>query len=153
MFRRAPGDGEPARPLCPLRDPTRRRVTETGAAIEQIAELKANAFRPKTVGADKGYHNADFIQSTRRLGAVPHPALKQNQEALRVRLTATHAVSQLIRKRIEELIGWCKTTGNFRKSRYRGVVRTHAQGQYVAIACNLVLIAKLSLGAPGMARA
>jgi transposase len=128
-------------------------VTETEAALTQIAELKANGFRPKTVGADKGYHNADFIQGTRRLGAVPHPALKQNQDPLRVRLTATHAVSQLIRKRIEELIGWCKTTGNFRKSRYRGVARTHAQGQYVAIACNLVRMAKLMLGPPNLARA
>jgi hypothetical protein len=51
------------------------------------------------------------------------------------------------------LIGWCKTTGNFRKSRYRGVARTNAQGQYVAIACNLVRMAKLTLGPPGMARA
>jgi len=29
-------------------------VTETAAALEQVAELKANGFRPKTVGADKG---------------------------------------------------------------------------------------------------
>lgn len=127
-------------------------VTETAAALEQLAELKANGFRPKSVGADKGYHNGEFIQGARQLGAVPHPALKQNQDPLHVRLTATHAVSQLIRKRIEELIGWCKTTGNFRKSRYRGVERTHAQGQYVAIACNLVRMAKLSLGPPAVAR-
>jgi transposase len=128
-------------------------VTETAAALEQLAELKANGFRPKSVGADKGYHNADFIQGARELGVVPHPALKQNQDPLHVRLTATHAVSQLIRKRIEELIGWCKTTGNFRKSRYCGVERTHAQGQYVAIACNLVRMARLSLGPPLPARA
>lgn len=128
-------------------------VTETAAALDQLAELKANGFRPKSVGADKGYHNGEFIQGARQLGAVPHPALKQNQDPLHVRLTATHAISQLIRKRIEELIGWCKTTGNFRKSRYRGVERTHAQGQYVAIACNLVRMAKLSLGPPVVARA
>ena len=128
-------------------------VTESEVALDQLAELKANGVRPKSVGADKGYHNAGFIHGARELGVVPHPALKQNQHPLRVRLTAAHAVSQLIRKRIEELIGWCKTTGNFRKSRYRGVARTNAQGQYVAIACNLVRMAKLSLGPPGMARA
>jgi transposase len=128
-------------------------VTESEAALAQLAELKANGFRPKTVGADKGYHNQDFIAGARELSVVPHPALKEGQNPLRVRLTATHAVSQLIRKRIEELIGWCKTTGNFRKSRYRGVERTNAQGQYVAIACNLVRMAKLSLGPPAMARA
>ena len=111
--------------------------TETEVALEQLAELQANGLRPKTVGADKGYHDQNFIAGARELGIAPQPALKQGHNPLRVRLTAQHAVSQLIRKRIEELIGWCKTTGNFRKSRYRGVERTNAQGQYVAIACNL----------------
>jgi transposase len=128
-------------------------VSETEAALEQIAELKAQGFRPKTVGADKGYHNRNFIEGARQAGVVPHPALKAKENALRVRLTATHAISQRLRKRIEELIGWCKTTGNFRKSRYRGVARTNAQGHYVAIACNLVRMAKLSLGPPLAARA
>lgn len=63
------------------------------------------------------------------------------------------AASQKVRKRIEEIFGWMKTTGNFRKSRYRGVARTNAQGQYVAIACNLVRMAKLALGPPAAARA
>jgi len=128
-------------------------LSETEAALEQLAELQANGFRPKTVGADKGYHDRNFIAGARELGIAPHPALKQGHNPLRVRLTARHAVSQLIRKRIEELIGWCKTTGNFRKSRYRGVARTNAQGQYVAIACNLVRMAKLALGPPAAARA
>jgi len=128
-------------------------LTETEVALEQLAELQANGLRPKTVGADKGYHDQNFIAGARELGIAPHPALKQGHNPLRVRLTARHAVSQLIRKRIEELIGWCKTTGNFRKSRYRGVERTNAQGQYVAIACNLVRMAKLALGPPAAARA
>jgi hypothetical protein len=41
-----------------------------------------------------------------------------------------------------------KTTGCFRKSRYRGVERTHAQGQYVVAAANLVRMAKPMLGSP-----
>jgi len=127
--------------------------SETEVALAQLAELQANGFRPKTVGADKGYHDRNFIAGARDLGIAPHPALKQGHNPLRVRLTARHALSQLIRKRIEELIGWCKTTGNFRKSRYRGVARTNAQGQYVAIACNLVRMAKLALGPPTAARA
>jgi len=32
--------------------------------------------------------------------------------------------SQKVRKRIEEIFGEMKTTGNFRKSRYRGITRT-----------------------------
>jgi hypothetical protein len=42
--------------------------------------------------------------------------------------TLAHAASQKCRKRIKEIFGWAKTTGCFRKSRYRGVERTHAQG-------------------------
>lgn len=38
----------------------------------------------------------------------------------------------------EEILGWAKTTGCFRKSRYRGTERTHAQGQYVVAAWYLV---------------
>ena len=59
-----------------------------------------------------------------------------------------------MRKRIEEIFGWTKTTGCFRKSRYRGVERTHAHGQYVVAAWNLVRMAKLmGSGPPQTARA
>ena len=51
-------------------------------------------------------------------------------------------------KRIEEIFGWAKTTGCFRKSRYRGVERTHAAGQYVVATWNLVRMAKLMMTAP-----
>lgn len=128
-------------------------VSETATALDQMAELKANGFRPKTVGADKNYHNQAFIEGMREQGVVPHPALKQNQDPLHVRLSSAHALSQQIRKRIEEIFGWCKTTGNFRKSRYRGVERTNAQGQYVSAAWNLLRMAKLSLAPPNRVRA
>jgi hypothetical protein len=29
-----------------------------------------------------------------------------------------------VRKRVEEIFGWSKTVGNFRRTRYRGVERT-----------------------------
>jgi hypothetical protein len=53
-----------------------------------------------------------------------------------------------VRKRIEEIFGWARTTVCFRKSRYLGVERTHAQGQYVVAAYNLIRMAKLMLGPP-----
>jgi hypothetical protein len=85
---------------------------------------------------------------------VPHCASKDGQSTLHVLLTLAHAISQKLRKRIEEIFGWSKTTGCFRKSRYRGVERTHAQGQYVVAAWNLVRMAKLlGAGPPAVARA
>jgi plasmid stabilization system protein ParE len=71
---------------------------------------------------------------------------------VRIRSNA-YALSQKARRRIEEIFGWSKTTGCFRKSRHCGVERTHAAGQYVVAACNLVRMAKLSLGPPVFARA
>jgi transposase len=121
---------------------------ESAMAVEQMIELRNRGFTPKTVGADKGYHTQEFVAGVRDEGIVPHPARKAGQKTLHVLLTAAHAASQKVRKRIEEIFGWSKTTGCFRKSRYRGVARTHAQGQYVVATWNLVRMAKLSTEAP-----
>jgi len=121
---------------------------ESQVAVEQMVELQNRGFRPKTMGADKGYHTKEFVEGAREQDIVPHPARKTGQKTLHVLLTLAHAISQKLRKRIEEIFGWSKTTGCFRKSRYRGVERTHAQGQYVVAACNLVRMAKLMVTSP-----
>lgn len=127
---------------------------ESEVAVEQMTELRNRGFTPKTVGADKGYHTREFVEGVREQKIVPHCARKDGQNTLHVLLTLAHAISQKVRKRIEEIFGWAKTTGCFRKSRYRGVERTHAQGQYVVAALNLVRMAKLMVAAPPkMARA
>lgn len=58
-----------------------------------------------------------------------------------------YQTSQRIRKRIEEIFGWMKTTGGIRKTRYRGVERTHFCGQMVVATYNLLRLAKLNLEA------
>ena len=121
---------------------------ESEVAVDQAVELKNRGFRIKSIGADKGYHSEGFIAGAREHGIVPHPALCEKRDPLRVRRTAAYTVSQRIRKRIEEIFGWAKTTGGFRKSRYRGVQRTHAAGQYVVAALNLLRMAKLQLTDP-----
>jgi transposase len=127
---------------------------ESTVAVEQMSELRQLGFQPQTAGADKAYHTAEFVTGLRAQGIVPHPARKDGQKTLHVLLTLAHAISQKLRKRIEEIFGWTKTTGGFRKSRYRGVERTHAQGQYVVATWNLVRMAKLLLsGPPGKVRA
>jgi len=72
--------------------------------------------------------------------------------AVKIRSQA-HRLSQRSRRKIEEIFGWAKTTGCFRKSRYLGVERTHAAAQYVVAACNLIRMAKLALSPPALARA
>lgn len=116
---------------------------ESAVAVAQMQELQERGFEPKTVGADKGYHTRKFVTGVRGRGIVPHPARKTGQKTLHVLLTLAHAISQKLRKRIEELFGWGKTVGGMRRSRYHGVERTHAQSQYVYAAGNLIRMAKL----------
>ena len=54
-----------------------------------------------------------------------------------------YQVSQRIRKRVEEIFGWLKTVGDFRKTRYvaLGANQTAA---YMLAAFNLLRIAKLT---------
>jgi transposase len=121
---------------------------ESEVAVDQAVELKNRGFKPKSIGADKGYHTAGFVEGVREHGIAPHPALCDNRNQMRIRRSPAYTVSQRIRKRIEEIFGWVKTTGGFRKSRYRGVERNHAAGQYVVAALNLLRMAKLQVTDP-----
>jgi transposase len=121
---------------------------ESSVAVDQMIELKNRGLHPKTVGADKGCHDQTFVEGLREEQIEPHPALRKDRSAMEVICTLAHTLSQKCRKKIEEIFGWAKTTGCFRKSRYRGVERTHAQGQYVVATCNLVRMARLMMTAP-----
>lgn len=121
---------------------------ESAVAVEGILELRNRGFTPKSVGADRGYHTETFIEELREERIDAHPAMMKSRTTHRVKRNQCWRASQKARKRIEEIFGWMKTTGNFRKTRYRGVARTHAAAQYVAAACNLIRMAKLMLTAP-----
>lgn len=127
---------------------------EAAVAVGQIKELQERGFNPRTLGADRGYASRGFIEGTRARGVVPHPAACAQRRTLGVRVRShAYALSQRSRRRIEEIFGWAKTTGCFRKSRFRGVERTHAASQYVVATSNLIRMAKLLLGPPPLARA
>lgn len=55
-----------------------------------------------------------------------------------------YRVSQIIRKRIEEINGWIKTVGGFRKSRFIGIKLNQYLGYFVTAAFNLPLNSNLS---------
>ena len=54
-----------------------------------------------------------------------------------------YAISQRVRKRVEEVFGWIKTVGNFRKTRYIGLGANQVAAYVLASAYNLLRIAKL----------
>jgi hypothetical protein len=101
---------------------------------------------------EKDEHIAEmFLQISRgNTRSLRHPSsgrtgAQRRTSGVRIR-SNTNALNQIIRRRIEEIFSWDKATGYFRKSRHRGVEPTHATGQHAVAACNLVRMAKLSLG-------
>jgi hypothetical protein len=126
---------------------------EPGMALRQLdAHTKLHqGVAPKTVGADKNYHQKGFVSGCRERAIIPHVACKTGVHVagLDGRTTGqpSYAVSQRIRQRVEEIIGWIKTVGGLRRSRYRGLERTPAWGYFVAGTYNLVRLARLALAA------
>jgi transposase/IS5 family transposase len=126
-------------------------VTESDVALEMLRRQK----RARSVGADKGYHHGPFVQGCRKRRIVPHVATARGRKIPgldgRTTRTASYALSQKIRKRIEEGFGWMKTVGGFRKTRFKGIGRTQLCAYFVGAACNLVRMATLALGPPALA--
>jgi len=121
---------------------------ERRAAIAMVAGNLPGSRRI-TLAGDRGYDTRDFVASCRALTGTPHVAQNKARpggSALDAR-TVRHpgyAISQWIRKRVEETFGWMKTVGGLRRTRYRGSARVQMHAYLVAAAYNLVRIARLS---------
>src|SRR6516162_10286539 len=120
---------------------------ERRAAVAMADERLAGSRRI-TLGGDKGYDTREFVASCRELKVTPHVAqnlTRPGGSALDARTTRHqgYAVSQWIRKRIEESFGWMKTVGGLRKTRYRGCHRVQMHAYFVGAAYNLLRIARL----------
>ena len=122
-------------------------TAERGIVPELLDQARKRSFHPRTLGGDKGYDTRDCVADLRRRGVTPHVAqnTKGRSSAVDGRTTRHpgYAVSQRIRKRVEEIFGWMKTVGGFRRTRYRGLDRTGLAGHLVATAYNLVRMSKL----------
>ena len=105
-----------------------------------------------TLGGDKGYDTQDFVARSRQLGVTPHVAQNttNRRSAIDVRTTrqAGYAVSQRLRKRVEEVFGWMKTIGLLRQMRHRGQPRVRWQFLFTAAVYNLVRMRNLAAAGP-----
>lgn len=119
---------------------------ERRAALDMVDRLEERPQRV-TLGADKGYDTADFIAACRERGVTPHVAQHTINRRSRIddRVTrhAGYAVSQRVRKRVEEIFGWIKTVGGGRKLRYIGLARNHLWATLTGAAFNLVRMARI----------
>lgn len=126
------------------------RIAEaSGTAERQVAlemlDDNLPGERRITLGADKGYHTRDFVRDCRDRNVTPHVADKAKHSMIDGRTTqqSGYSVSQRIRKRVEEIFGWAKTVGGFRRTRFKGKARTQLAAYVVGAAYNLTRMSRL----------
>ena len=132
------------------------RLTRVSGHAERLAALDmieplADRSRPLTLGADRAYDAADFVEELRTLNVRPHVAqnTSRRRSAIDGRTTrhCGYGASQRIRKRIEEAFGWIKTVAGLRQTKLRGLDKVGWAFALTAAAYNLVRLPKL-LAAP-----
>jgi len=123
-------------------------TAERDAAIDLLVGYRRR--RRATAGMDKAYDAAGFVGRLRGLGVTPHIAQNttNRRSAIDGRTTrhCGYAISQRLRKRIEEPFGWIKTIAGLRQTKHRGTARVGWGFNLAAAAYNLVRLPKL-LGA------
>lgn len=128
-------------------------LTQADGHAERVAALhmiEPRAERPRaiTLGADKAYDAQDFVNELRSMKVTPHVTqnTKGRRSAIDGRTTrhGGYAVSQRIRKRIEEAFGWIKTVAGQDKTKFRGRDRVGWAFTFSAAAYNLVRLPKLT---------
>jgi hypothetical protein len=125
-------------------------LTEADGHAEReaaLAMIEPRADRPGriTLGTDKGYDVEDFVNELRSMNVTPHVAAKVTGSAIDRRTTrhAGYALSQRIRKRIEEAFGWSKTVGPLARTMLRCIERVGAQFTLTLAAYDLARLPKL----------
>lgn len=121
---------------------------ERDMALEMVRRVRRR--RRITLGGDKGYDVRGFVEALRGLGVTPHIARKNTSYSAIDGRTLRHAgyqVSQVVRKRVEEIFGWLKTVGLMRKTRHRGLGRVGWMFRFTVAIYNLVRMRNLA-GAP-----
>jgi transposase len=123
-------------------------TAERTAALQMLDEALPGSRR-LTLAGDKAFDTRDFIAGCRSRNVTPHVAQNDGRaggSALDARTTRQpgYTVSQRIRKRVEEVFGWMKTVGNFRRTRYKGCERTQFAAYFVGAAYNMLRMANLA---------
>jgi transposase len=127
-------------------------LTEANGHAERIAALhmiepRADRPRPITLAADKAYDAEDFVNELRSMNATAHVAQNANRRSSaidgRTARHAGYAMSQRIRKRIEEAFGWIKTVAGQERTKFRGRARVGWAFTFAAAAYNLARLPKL----------
>lgn len=111
---------------------------------------------PKTLGADTGYDAGEFLVELEDRGIEPHIPIREGpikakteqadarRRARRRMKTKRHRISQQIRKRVEQVIGWGKTVGGLARTRFIGRDRIALDAYMTGAAHNLLRMTRLA---------
>jgi transposase len=126
-------------------------TAEREAALTMLG--RRSGRRRITLGADKAFDVADFVRALRSRRVTPHVAIDGRVSKLGVvRRTEVdgrttrhpgYRISQVCRKRIEEVFGWIKAQAGLSKVKVRGRHKAEAVFTFAVAAYNLVRIPKL----------
>ena len=126
----------------------------TGTAEREAAAAFSERL-PKgaTLGADKGYDAEAFVEGLKARGIAPHVAVNRTvSKTGKTRKTAVpsevaasvrYAISQRLRKRVEEGFGWTKTVGGLAQVKVRGLAKVRAAFVFAMAASAIVRLPKL----------
>ncbi len=105
------------------------------------AKRRSICGRRRSVGADKAYDTAVFVEGRRSIGVTPHLAqdTKGRRSAINRRTTRHpgHEISQVTRKLMETIFGDAKQHGTLRQLKLRGLAKARMVFSMVLTAVNL----------------
>lgn len=124
-------------------------TAEREAALHLLKRQRQRRGR-RTVGGDKLFDTRGFVRDARALGFTPHvaqmTAAVHRTSAIDGRTTrhAGYALSQRVRKLVEQTFGWLKTVALLRKLKQRGVRRVRWLFIFGSAVYNLVRLRRLT---------
>ena len=133
---------------------TMQERLQAGVMLERT--YHRHGLWPRTLGADGNYKEGAFLAALEGDGIKPHVPLTDGpirgeddaaaarRRAKRRMKTKGYSISQRVRKRIEELIGWCKTVGGMARAWFIGRWKLRQQSEATAAAYNLLRLARLA---------
>lgn len=113
---------------------------------------------PRTAGMDMGYKAGEFLLEVEKHGTTPHvpmpdepikgdsSAAQARRRAKRRMKTLGYRLSQRVRKRCEQIIGWGKTVAGLARTRFIGHDRIENSALMAGAAYNLLRMTRLVPG-------
>jgi len=129
---------------------------ERRQAMKMIRHARRRHDLPvTTLGTDAGYDDGGFLDALEESDITPHVAIREGEivaedaagqarrRARKRMRTTAYAISQRLRKRAEEIFGWCKTIGGLVRAKFVGRWKIQMQCEFTASAYNLLRLSRL----------